>query len=84
MDSSLIFNCFLIFGVSLIGGLAGLLLAGTGNVAAFLTGLTAGSFLYVATGDLLPEVFHTRERLWLKMGLLLLGIVIVGVLGLAH
>lgn len=63
--------------------LAPLLPAGTGNVVSFLTGLTAGSFLYVATGDLLPEVFHTRERLWLKMALLILGIVVVGALGLA-
>lgn len=63
--------------------LAPLLPAGTGSVVSFLTGLTAGSFLYVATGDLLPEVFHTRERLWLKMVLLILGIVVVGALGLA-
>ncbi len=62
--------------------LAPLLPTGSG-VVSFLTGLTAGSFLYVATGDLLPEVFHTREKLWLKMALLVLGIMVVGYLGLA-
>lgn len=46
-----------------------------------LTGLTAGSFLYVATSDLLPEVFHTKERRWVKLGLLLAGIAVIAFVG---
>lgn len=47
----------------------------------YLTALTAGTFLYVATGDLLPEVFHTHENRWLKLLLLILGVVIMIALG---
>lgn len=48
---------------------------------AALLGLTTGTFLYVATGELLPEVFHTRERRWLKLTLMITGIIIMGFLG---
>ncbi len=51
------------------------------EMMAALTGLTAGSFLYIATGVLLPEVFHTRELRWWKLALLLCGIVIVLLIG---
>ncbi len=47
----------------------------------YLTALTAGTFLYVATGDLLPEVFHTHENRWLKLLLLIFGVVIMIALG---
>jgi len=52
-----------------------------GEMVAGLTGLTAGSFLYVATGELLPEVFHTKEHRWWKLILMVIGIVIMGYLG---
>ena len=44
---------------------------------AYLTALTAGSLLYIATGELLPEVFHTRSQRWLKLGLFLAGLVLI-------
>lgn len=48
----------------------------------YFTGITAGSFLYIATGDMLPEVFHTREHRWTKLLLLLLGVVVMGYFGM--
>ena len=56
---------------------AGLLLGswlalGAGSLLApVLTGLACGTFLYVAVGDLLPEVFHGGGRLSGVVGLLL-------------
>ena len=47
----------------------------------YFTGITAGTFLYIATGEMLPEVFHTRENRWTKLLLLLLGVVIMAYLG---
>lgn len=47
----------------------------------YLTALTAGTFLYVATGDLLPEVFHTMDNRWLKLVLLVIGVAVISVLG---
>jgi len=44
---------------------------------AHLNALTAGSLLYVATGELLPEVFHTSAKKWLKLCLLILGIAVI-------
>ncbi len=52
-----------------------------------LAGFTAGTFLYVATGDLLPEVFHTKDKRWVKLGLVLIGILFIssmGFLDVAH
>lgn len=46
-----------------------------------LLGLTAGTFLYVSTAELLPEIFHTKEKKWQKILLFLIGILIIGVLG---
>ena len=54
--------------------------AASSEAVAIMTGLTAGSFLYVATGDLLPEVFHTRENRWLKLSLLVAGVALVALL----
>lgn len=42
-----------------------------------ITGVVTGSFLYVATADLLPEVFHSRERRWVNLFLMLLGIILM-------
>jgi solute carrier family 39 (zinc transporter), member 1/2/3 len=39
-----------------------------------LTGLACGTFLYVAVGNLLPEVFHGSSERLLRMGGLVLGI----------
>ena len=41
---------------------------------AVLTALAAGTFLFVALCDLLPEVFHHREDALLKVVLVLAGI----------
>lgn len=46
-----------------------------------LTGLVAGTFLYVATGNLLPEVFHLKERRGWHLALLVIGAVIMGAIG---
>lgn len=57
----------------------GPVLAGAGGEAlSHLTALTTGTFMYVATADLLPEVFHTKEHRWSKLILLLIGIVAIG------
>lgn len=53
-----------------------------GNLAlSMLTGIVAGTFLYVATGNLLPEVFHLRQKRGLNLALLVLGAVIMAALG---
>lgn len=55
--------------------------AGQVGGATYFTGLVTGSFLYVATADLLPEVFHSRRRRWINLLLLLTGIVLIGFVG---
>lgn len=53
------------------------LLPGAGlETAAVLTGLAAGTFLFVALCDLLPEVFHHREDVALKIALLAAGVLL--------
>ena len=49
-----------------------------------LLGLTAGTFLYVAVGELLPEVFHTKSHRWYKLALLIIGIMIMGFIKHGH
>ncbi len=49
-----------------------------------LLGLTAGTFLYVAVGELLPEVFHTKSHRWYKLALLIIGILIMGFIKHGH
>ncbi|MFQ5452557.1 MAG: ZIP family metal transporter [Candidatus Zixiibacteriota bacterium] len=49
-----------------------------------LMGLTTGTFLYVTVGELLPEVFHTKHNRWLKLLLLIIGIIVMGFLGDSH
>lgn len=52
----------------------------------FLLGMMTGTFLYVATGDLLPEVFHSKANQWRNLGLLLIGIAVMAAVsyGFAH
>lgn len=47
-------------------------------------GVVTGSFMYVATADLLPEVFHSRRRRWINLGLMIIGIVLMGYFGPEH
>ncbi|MCB9898198.1 MAG: ZIP family metal transporter [Planctomycetes bacterium] len=58
------------------GALAGKLfadgLADSGVLIA--TALAAGTFLFVCVGELLPEVFHHREDILVKIGLLAAGV----------
>jgi zinc transporter ZupT len=58
--------------------------AGSERLLMVLTSMVTGTFLYVATADLLPEVFHSRHNRWLNLVLLLLGILIMGTIGLKH
>ena len=57
---------------------------GSEEVLMVLTAVVTGTFLYVATADLLPEVFHSRENRWLNLLLLILGLIIMGTIGLGH
>jgi zinc transporter ZupT len=71
-----------------VGLLAGAALASQlrgAGLEAVLTGLACGTFLYVAVGDLLPEVFHGDVARWQRVGGLLLGVAVAaaGVAGLA-
>lgn len=58
--------------------LSGAALGSVGDVGAVLSGFAAGTFLYVAVLDLLPEVFHGRERSLPKVVLLVVGVVFAG------
>jgi len=62
--------------------LAQVFVNGKQDVLVLMTGLVTGSFLYIATGELLPEAFHSRRRRWVNLVLVLLGIVAIGWLGL--
>jgi uncharacterized membrane protein YraQ (UPF0718 family) len=52
---------------------------GMPEIDGLLTGFACGTFLYVATCDLLPEVFHGRDRPRLKLVAVLVGIAITAV-----
>lgn len=58
--------------------------AGSEEVLMVLTAVVTGTFLYVATADLLPEVFHSRQNRWLNLLLLILGLIVMGTIGLGH
>jgi zinc transporter ZupT len=73
----LLFSLMTPLGAAIVAPMA---TSANGVFLANLTGLTAGSFLYVTTGELLPEVFHTSEKRWLKLGLFLTGLIGVGFL----
>jgi zinc transporter ZupT len=66
--------------VTPLGLLAGRALVGTLPASALgpAEGLAAGTFLYVAVGELLPEVFHGRADRGLKVLLLVAGIAATG------
>lgn len=40
-------------------------------------GIAAGTFLYVALLDLLPEVFHHPKKKWVSFGAMLIGIAVI-------
>jgi len=44
------------------------------------SGLAAGTFLYVALCDLLPEVFHRRDGRWGSLAALVIGVVAIALL----
>ena len=46
---------------------------------AILAGLMTGTFLYVATGDLLPEAFHARHGRWGNLAVLIVGVLVMAV-----
>ncbi len=58
----------------ILGGLATSHLGKIG--ISIVTSLAAGTFLYVSVGELLPEVFHHREDVLVKLGLLIAGVAI--------
>ncbi|MHC5210155.1 MAG: ZIP family metal transporter [Planctomycetota bacterium] len=62
--------------VALVAGAALAISPSTGGLPAILTGLACGTFLYVAVGDLLPEVFHGTEARGQRVAGLLLGIAV--------
>lgn len=60
-------------------------LLGHAESASFQTilGFVTGTFLYVATADLLPEAFHDRARRYLNLAVLIVGIAAMALLGSA-
>lgn len=54
------------------------------SLVEILSALTAGTLLYVATGELLPEVFHTSSKRWLKLLLLISGMALIAVVELYY
>lgn len=53
-----------------------------GGVVMPMTALATGTFLYIATGELLPEVFHTRSGRSLNLVLMLAAAIAIAVLTL--
>ncbi|UCC45159.1 MAG: ZIP family metal transporter [Candidatus Zixiibacteriota bacterium] len=81
---SRLYACLGLF--SIMTPLGALLLAplipnGEREIMVQITGIVTGSFLYIATCELLPEVFHGRHRQWIKLGLLLAGIAVISYIG---
>ena len=83
--SRIIVNLLFLCAMTPIGALllAQVVPVGGSRALSMLTGLVAGTFLYVATGNLLPEVFHLRERRGWHLALLVIGAVFMGWLGFA-
>ncbi|MBU1148665.1 ZIP family metal transporter [Patescibacteria group bacterium] len=75
----LVFSLMTPLGAIVLGSVMRL---GSGFALDAMLGLTAGTFLYVAVGELLPEVFHTKANRWRKLLLMILGILLVVVIGL--
>jgi zinc and cadmium transporter len=63
--------------LGLLGGRA--LLSSDHTLDAVLTGFAAGTFLYVAICDLLPEVFHGSDRPALKLASVVAGVLLTAV-----
>jgi len=59
---------------SVLGGILGYYFLGLHNYAIYLLPFAAGGFLYIAVGDLIPEVF--KEKNWKKIIINLLGIIL--------
>ena len=51
----------------------------TSQAGGILAAISAGTFIYVAIGDLLPEVFHEERDRLLKLALLLVGVAMAAV-----
>ena len=80
LDKKTVVTWLLVFSISTPGAaiLSHYIFSGHNQeYVAYLSALTAGSLLYVATGELLPEVFHTSGKKWFKLGLLILGIAVI-------
>lgn len=69
-----LFYNFLAQLTSVLGGILGYYFLGIHNYAVYLLPFAAGGFLYIAIGDLIPEVF--KERNYKKMIINILGILI--------
>jgi len=48
------------------------------------TAMATGTFIYVCLCDLLPEVFHHRQDAWLKLALVVVGMIVAVELPSAH
>ena len=62
------------FGTLVLGPVLG---GALGDSLWHVTGIVTGSFLYVATADLLPEVFHSHQKRWVNLLLMLAGITLM-------
>mgnify|MGYP001616732233 CR=1 FL=1 len=69
-----LFYNFLAQLTSVVGGIIGYYFLQVNNYAIYLLPFAAGGFLYIAIGDLIPEVF--KEKNWKKRIINLLGIII--------
>lgn len=69
-----IFSLITPFGIAAGGVIMGFFPEGLRHAAA---GLAAGTFLYVAVCDLLPEVFHRRKGRWGSLVMLVIGIALI-------
>ena len=77
--SRALFYNFLVQLTSVFGGILGYYFLQVHNYAVYLLPFAAGGFLYIAIGDLIPEVF--KEKNWKKRIINILGILIgLGVL----
>ena len=75
---ALIYN-FLAQLTAVIGGILGYLFIGLAEKAIFLLPFAAGGFLYIAIGDLIPELFKEKDTKKITMNLIAiaLGIIIL-------
>lgn len=75
-----------LLGFALITPIAGivfmLLLSGVhiGDYTALPLAFAAGTFMYVALCDLLPEAFHSKDRKWQSLVMVIIGIAIIAIM----